>query len=54
MLSRTLAGMNEIDAHSEQGGIFGNGLIEYVEFESWFLATELCRAQSSAELLHGM
>jgi Ca2+-binding EF-hand superfamily protein len=40
--------MNEIDSHSEHGGVFGNGLVEYEEFESWFLSKELERAQAAS------
>jgi len=40
--------MNEIDTYSGNGGVFGDGLVQYEEFESWFLATELKRAQAAA------
>lgn len=40
--------MNEVDTYSGNGGVFGDGLIQYEEFESWFLAMELKRAQASA------
>ena len=44
--------MNEIDSHSESGGVFQNGMIEYEEFEAWFLAQELNRAHATAEQDH--
>lgn len=40
--------MNEIDTYSGNGGVFGDGLVQYEEFESWFLAMELKRAQAAA------
>ena len=46
--------MNDIDSHSGGGGIFQNGMIEYEEFEAWFLAQELNRAHATAESAHRM
>ena len=44
--------MNDIDSSSQGGGVFQNGLIEYEEFETWFLAQELNRAHATADQAH--
>jgi len=40
--------MNEIDSMSYNGGVYGNGMIEYEEFETWFLQKEMDRAKAMA------